>query len=314
MLILKSLKKPSFSVKNAIHSRVAGVEDPRPHFPLRASDLLKDDYEFCPREHAFMDMGHAKKRGSFVGTSLRMTFNHGHFMEDSIRNDYLRDIAVGNWTCGVCGKDFPLFGKAPKVKCEHCGWGHQWKYKEPRFHDPETAVSGGIDLLMDVGSQKLMVLEVKTMAPDDFKKLIAPLAEHKARTTLYLKLIAKDPSGIAQRVNTDEARILYAAKSFGFKDETLKLAGIKDAPFSPFKEFTVTKSATINATPLNKAKVLKIWRDNEKGMPCGICPNAFTKRAQHCPAGTACWSGKFPSTLTWTEGGQPRHPGKTLIE
>lgn len=314
MLILKSLKKPQFSVKNAIHQRLAGFEPPRPHYPLRASDLLKKDYEFCPREHAFMDLALAKKKDAFVGTALRMTFGHGHFMEDSIRNEYLRDIAVGNWECHVCGHEHPTFGKAPTVKCPSCGWPSKWKYKEPRFKDPYTDVSGGIDLLLDVGQPKLLLIEIKTMSPDEFKSLAAPLAEHKARTSLYLQLAASDPSEISKRINTQEARVLYATKSFGFKDETLKAAGIKDAGFSPFKEFTLTRQDSLNTTPLNKARTLKVWRGDKQGMPCGICQNGFTKRAQSCSAAAPCWSGKFPSTLTWLEGGLPKHAGKTLTD
>ena len=313
LTILKALKAPLPTLKNELHKRIAGWEDPRPHFPLRASDLLKSTAEFCPREHAFMDMEVAKKKGSFVGTSLRMTFNHGGFMERQIRNVYLRDIVVGNWECGICRNVHPTFGKAPTVVCPKCGWGHKWEYQEPRFADEYTGVSGGIDMLLDVGQPKLLIVEIKTMTPEDFKTLAAPLAEHKFRTSLYLKLAESSKWEASERVNTKESKILYVTKSFGFKDETLKAAGIKDAPFSPFKEFTIPRNDDILGTPLSKARVLKVWREDKKGMPCGICANGLTKRAQGCPAVGACFSGKYQSTLTWSEAGAPKHPGKTLV-
>jgi hypothetical protein len=260
-----------------------------------------------------MDMGVASKKGSFVGTSLRMTFNHGSFMERQIRDVYLRDIVVGQWECGICKHVHPTFGKAPTVKCPSCGWGHKWEYKEPRFEDNYTGVSGGIDMLLDIGQPKLLIIEIKTMTPDDFKTLVAPLAEHRLRTSLYLKLAETSQWEASSRVNTKESKIIYVTKSFGFKDETLKPAGIKDAAFSPFKEFTILRTDENLAVPLARARTLKLWRDDKSiGMPCGVCSNGLTKRAQGCPAVGPCWSGKYQSTLTWIENGAKRHPGKVV--
>jgi len=313
LTILKALKAPLPTLKFELHKRIAGWEDPRPHFPLRASDLLSTKGEFCPREHAFMDMGVAAKKGSFVGTSLRMTFNHGSFMERQIRDVYLRDIVVGEWECGICKHTHPTFGKAPKIKCPSCGWGHKWEYKEPRFADEESGVSGGIDMLLDIGQPKLLITEIKTMTPEDFKTLAAPLVEHKLRTSLYLKLAESSTWAASDRVNTKESKILYVTKSFGFKDETLKAAGIKDAAFSPFKEFTIARNDAMLATSMSKAKVLNVWRQTKQGMPVGVCSNGLCKRAQGCPAVGPCFSGKYQSTLTWYEDGVPKHPGKTAI-
>jgi len=313
LTIIKSLKAPLPSLKFELHKRIAGWEDPRPHFPLRASDLLSTKTEFCPREHAFMDMGIATKKGQFVGTCLRMTYNHGSFMEREIRDKHLRDIVVGEWECSICKHVHPTFGKAPIVKCPKCGWGGHWVYREPRFEDDYTGVSGGIDMLLEIGQPKLLITEIKTIAPDDYKTLAAPLAEHRQRTSLYLKLAETSKWAASERVNTKSSKILYVTKSFGFKDETLKAAGIKDAAFSPFKEFQIDRNDDMLKTPLARARVLKIWRDDKKGMPCGICANGLTKRAQGCSAVGACFSGKYQSTLTWAEDGKPRHPGKTLI-
>lgn len=312
---LKSAKSQAdvFSVKRELHLRVPRVEEPRPHFPLRASDLLSDQYTFCPREHALMDIGVAKKKSKFVGTAQQLTYNHGRFMEDQIRNDLLRDLAVGFWVCGVCGQNHKTFGPAPKIKCPSCGWGTQWRYDEPRFEDPETGVSGGIDLLLKTKGPKLMLVEIKTMAPEKFKDLEAPLAEHRMRTCLYLRLANTSKLEHSDRVNQSEARILYAMKAYGVKDPTLSEQGIKDIGFTPFKEFTIERNDSILNTPLARAKVLKVWRDTKQGMPCGICPNGLTKRAQECSAVGACFSGKYQSTLTWPENGSPKHPGKSVI-
>lgn len=311
---IKASGTSSFSPKLEIHRSVPRTDPPREHFPLRASDLMNDKYEFCPREHAFLDLQVASKKGEFIGTAQRLTFNHGRFMEDQIRNDLLRHLAVGDWVCGVCGHQLNTFSEAPKIKCPSCGWGHKWQYNEVRYEDPYTGVSGGLDLLLKCGAPQHLMVELKTISPDMFKELVAPLAEHKARTALYLRLVAQSTIPHSDRVNSKEARVLYAMKAYGVKDESLKANGIKDSAFSPFKEFRVTRNDDILATPLARARVLKVWRETKKGMPCGVCPNGLMKRAQSCSAVSACFSGKYPSTLTWTENGHVKHPGKNVIE
>jgi hypothetical protein len=310
---LSSLKK-DVSLKLMIHKSLAGLELPRDPSILHASDLMRPEGEFCPREHAFLMMGVAKKKSTFVGTALRITYQHGRDLENHIRNTWLRESVVGHWKCGVC-KKLSEFGKAPKVKCTGCGWGHQWNYEEVRFTSPISGISCGIDALVNVGETHFRIAEVKTLAIDGFKKLTAPLAEHKFRTSLYMKLVEESPLPYATKVNIKEANLLYAAKSFGVKDDELKEAGVKDAAFSPFKEFVLQRDDAIVAVPVRKAITLKAWRDNPNvGMPCGVCVNGLTKRAQQCSAVSACWSGNFPNTLTWTEeDGKPRHAGKKVV-
>lgn len=311
--IVSALRK-EHSIKNMIHTRLAGWEKPRITEHIHASDLMKE-LEFCPREQAFIDLGLAKKKSSFVGTALRITFDHGKSMENNLRNNWLRDVAVGNWRCDVCGYVYPNFGKAPTVKCSECGYPGRWVYDETRFVSPHTGVSGSIDLLVDVGNTKLRLLEIKSIAPDGFKTLHAPLAEHKFRTALYLKLVADSELPESARINCQEGHILYVSKSFGFKDTSLKAAGIKDSPFSPFKEFIVKRDDSLIATPVAKAKVFHHWRINErKGMPCGICSNGLLKRAQSCSAGHICFSGHHPCTMTWKAQGVMQHAGKEIIE
>lgn len=318
--ILKSLKAAkSVSVKHMIHEALSGWKDPREHGVIHASDLMKDK-EFCPREWAFLDLGMVKKRAEFVGTALRVTFDHGRDLENHIRNDWLREFAVGNWSCGVCGHVHESFGKAPKIKCPKCGWGHQWNYKEVRFEDAESGVSGGFDVLLSVpSSPKLLLVEIKSMAPDMLKKLEAPLAEHRFRTALYLDLVKRSSVPHSDLIDTSEATILYASRSFGFKDDSLKTAGIKDSPFSPFKEFKITNGdPSLLEASRAKAKVVTVWRKGlnegkQAGFPCGVCPNPLSKRAQGCSAVAPCFSGKFMGTITWRVGGVALHPGKSIV-
>lgn len=311
-------EKPTVSVKLLLHSKLAGMEPARDHFPLRASTLLKTDYEFCPREHALLDLGHGKPQGMFVGTALRHTFNHGKDTEKRVRNVYLRKEAIGQWKCRVCKYVHPLFGHCPDpAPCPKCGYKFHWEYIEPEFIDPFTDVQGHIDLLVKFPAKpKLHLTELKTMAPDEFKNLVAPLSEHRMRTSLYLQLTARSTWEHSDRVDTTEASILYISKGYGCKDDTLKPAGIKDMPMSPYKEFIIKRDDSLTVKHMAKAKVLKLWREdkNTQAMPAGICQNLMTPRAKACSSCQACYSGKFPSTLTWLENGKPRHQGKTVVE
>jgi hypothetical protein len=308
--------KPKVSVKLLLHSKLAGVEPARKHYPLRASTLLKQDHPFCPREHALLDMGLGKLTGQFVGTSLRHTFNHGKDNEKRMRNVYLRNEAVGFWKCRVCKHQHHIFGGCPDpMPCPKCGYKFHWEYMEPEFTDPLTEVQGHIDLLLKFPQKaKLHLVELKTMSPDEFKTLAAPLAEHRQRTSLYLQLTARSTWEHAQRVDTSEASILYISKAFGVKDTTLRDQGIKDMPMSPYKEFIIQRDDNLNVSALNKARVLKVWRDDKQGMPGGICSNSMIPRAKTCSSCPACFSGKYPSTMTWLENGKPRHPEKTVVQ
>jgi hypothetical protein len=316
--ILKHYEKPTVSVKHLLHSKLAGVEPPRKHSPLRASTLLKKGYEFCPREHALLDIGQGQMKGEFVGTSLRHTFNHGKDTEKRIRNVYLRNEAVGHWKCRVCKYVSPAFGHCPDPQpCPKCGYKFHWEYVEPEFDHPYYDVQCHIDLLVKFQQKpKLHLIELKTMAPDEFKDLVAPLADHRQRTAFYLQSVAESGLEMAQRIDSTESSILYVSKGYGCKDDTLKENGLKDMPMSPYKEFIIKRDDSLNEAALAKARVLKIWRENPnpQGMPGGICQSNTSPRAQKCSTCGACYSGKFPGTLTWSEKGKPRHPGKQLVE
>jgi hypothetical protein len=318
LTFIKQMEKPAVSVKHLIHRKLAGMEPARPHFPLRASTLLKSGYEFCPREHALMDLQQGAPKAQFVGTSLRYTFDHGKDAEKRVRNVYLRQEAIGHWKCRVCKHIDSAFGHCPDPKpCPKCGFKYHWEYMEPEFDHPTTAVQCHIDALIKFPEKpKLHLVELKTMAGDEFKKLMAPLAEHKLRTSLYLQMVAESEWEGKQRVDTSEASILYISKAFGCKDEDLAKHKVKDAPFSPFKEFNVKRDDKLNAKTMARARVLKIWRDtgsDVKALPAGICKSTMDPRAKQCPTCVSCYGGKFPGTLTWPENGTAKHPGKTLV-
>jgi hypothetical protein len=120
-----------------------------------------------------------------------------------------------------------------------------------------------------------------------------PLAEHRARTALYLRVIAEDPEEGVD-VDTTEARILYVTKGgWGDKDLEVKKWDLTDGPWSPFKEFVVEASDELTGPYHEKAVALKARRGGGP-MPAGICPTQFCKRAKFCQVHAECFSGQYP--------------------
>lgn len=308
--ILKALQKTP-SIKFMIHKSLAGWEAGRDDGYVHASDLMRDQ-EFCPREWVLRHIHEIKPKGEFISTAMAITFNHGRDVEYNVRNKWLKNHVVGNWVCDVCGAMHPTFGKYPKVACT-CGH-KRWIYSEFSFHSPYSGVGGSIDAIVDVGATKHPILEIKSMDKDEFKALKAPKAEHKARTSLYMRLAEESGLNETECVDVKKAHILYVAKAFGIKDDSLSEAGIKDAAFSPFKEFIIERDDSLTDTVINRARVVYLAKqDPTLGVPCGICSTGLEKRAQSCSALKPCWTGQHPNVITWLENGKPRHMGKVVL-
>jgi len=289
----KTHTKPS--IKMMIHKRMAYTEPARGFKRIHASDLTKPG--FCPRMVRLLDVTGKKIPGEFISTALRLTFDHGNDTNKHIAENWLVDVAVGDWHCMKCGF-LHEFRRRPKI-CS-CGCKN-FEYREVRFESKECGASCGVDILVDTGEAKLRVVEVKTIDKDYFKskdgktELLAPMAEHKLRTTLYLRIIADSDHPKAGFINTQEAFVLYKSKGYGCKDTSLSENGVHDAPFSPFKEFTVCRDDNLTDTEWVRALVIKKARENGT-MPSGKCTTAFCDGAKGCPVAKACFSGKYPAT------------------
>lgn len=304
-----TLAKPS--IKLRIHAVAAGSEPARPHDTIHASELTKED-EFCPREYALLQITGRKRRPQFIGTALRLTFDHGRALEYNLRNVYLRDRAFGDWVCGVCGQSHGEPSLVPSEPCSKCGYT-RWEYNELRFKCPYTGASGGVDMLYLADDGLLRLVEIKSIDKDEFKSLLAPYAEHRVRTNMYMRIV-ESGGYLKGKVVLDEAHVLYVSKSFGFKDESMKEAGLKDTAFSPIKEFIIPRDDSLSQTPLVKAGIVTKFREGGCGIPAGVCPHALHRRAEKCSCVTACFGNKYPPTCTWSENGHPRHPDLPVID
>jgi hypothetical protein len=292
-IIQKKNNKPKPSLKMNIHKRLPEYDNGRSHKVLHASDMTKDE-EFCAREYALMDVVKAKKKGQFLGTSMKMTFDLGDAIHDLVREKWALGESIGSWYCFKCGSVHP-FQKRPS-KCGYQGCpGKHFKYREEMFMSQDHGATGSIDMLADFGEPLLRIVEIKSIDKDQFKELVGPKAEHKWRTSLYLRLIENSSHPNKKRINLQEGLVFYVVKGYGVKDETLKAEGLKDTAFTPFKEYWVQRDDNSTNGIWQRAIDLYDFRKNGAGMPQGICTQAFCKRAQSCSMHVPCWSGKYPA-------------------
>ena len=296
--------KPDSSLKRLLHFRLSKWAKQRSHKTLHASDLTQED-EFCPREFALLDVTKKKPKDEFHSTALATTFADGHDKSKRLREDWLDGLAVGDWKCKACG-DEVLFSTRPKTTAAD----HRciWQYNEIPFVSSVTDVSCSPDILVKLpGREKLVVVEVKILDKDYFRDLKAPMAEHRWRTNLYLRVISESTHPQKDLIDTQSGVVLYIGRCFGLKDTEVKSWGIKDAPFSPFKEYNVERNDADTVYISNKALALKVARAGAK-TPCGICPSVLAQRAQKCPVVKECFSGNFPGSITWkAPDGKPVH-------
>ena len=122
-------------------------------------------------------------------------------------------------------------------------------------------------MLVALGEKKLKPIELKTMDKDQFKDLKGPLAEHRLRTNLYLRIMAESSSPWSNTVNHEKATVLYVSKGgWGCADPQLKEWGLKEE-FSPFKEFEISRDDSQTDDLADRARTVKEFRAGKVGMP-----------------------------------------------
>lgn len=285
---------PVNSLKYLLHDHLSGLQPARPLKNVHASALTKPE-GFCPRYYALSDAEQTKPKDEWVDAPSILTWDMGRDLQDRVVG-YFADMgrATGHWQCRSCGTLYEFCSRPLKCKC---GAKHL-KPEEVRFESAISGASCGVDMLVDVGEPKLVIVEIKTMLKDQFKDLVAPLSEHRHRTNLYLRLAAESTHPWSDKVNTERAIILYTCKGGYTADPQLKEWGLYDS-YSPFKEFTITRNDKQTDEISSLAKVVKDYREEKVGMPCGICPTALSKRAKNCGKKVACFSGDFPPVYDW---------------
>lgn len=259
--------------------RVLGAARPARGFSrIHASEITKAD--FCPRFVSFVDENPSLLKPEVVGPAMRATFDLGEAVSDLVRNRWMGDRAVGNWKCLKCGK-VKTFSTKPKMS--FCSSGCLWQYEECKFESLNFGVSGSIDVMFNPGEGHLIkVYELKIIRQEDFEKLLAPLPEHRIRTSLYLRLISESNSVFKSSINLIEASVLYVSRAHG------KANPAYNNLILPFKEFNVVRDDTLTTEPLSKALEIKVRRAGGP-RPSRICGSPDDKIAKRCAACSICF-------------------------
>jgi hypothetical protein len=292
----QSASAPSKSLKYLLHNYLSGPDDGRPFAVIHASDLTKEE-GLCPRAYALADVTKAKPHGSWLVTSEVVMYRMGHDQQDAVVN-WFADMgrAIGHWQCLACNH-LHEFQKRPQ-KCVACD-SQAFRPKEVRFTSAINGASCGIDMLAALGDTKLVPVEIKTMAAEQFKGLLAPLAEHRLRTNLYLRIIRESAHSWSDQVNTSKAIVLYIQKGgYGCADPQLKTWGLHEQ-FSPFKDYEIKRIDSETDVLAARAKVVTDFRAGNVGMPVGLCSTAMSKRASTCQFKTKCFAGDHPPVHDW---------------
>jgi rubrerythrin len=299
MHFAKKLKHfmPQRNLRYLLHDHLSGFERPRGLQKVHASELTRAE-GFCPRFYALADASKARLKDQWLGAADVATFQLGRMWQDSIVH-WFADMgrAVGHWRCLACNQ-LHEFQKRP-VKCAGCG-SRAFKPEEVRFESAISGASCGIDMMVDVGDPLLLPVEIKSMKKEEFAELLAPLAEHRLRTALYLRLIEESEHPWSSLVQHDRAKVLYVCKGGYVADAELRQWGLPDR-YSPFKEFDVGRADQQTDELSRRAKVVKDYRSGAVAMPAGICASALAKRARSCALCKLCFSGDHPPAYQWQD-------------
>lgn len=273
-----------------LHRRLVVYERERDPWVLHASDLTRED--FCPRERVLLRKLDREPKGRTLTAAQRLVHLVGQQQQELI-TELLADVAVGDWACSACGA-VQEFCPRP-TSCPECSFD-LLHYREMRFTSEVSGGSCGADLLVRLPGRELLVLvEVKGLQKDEFQSLRMPLAEHRVRTSFYLRCIAESGNPAKREIDCTEARILYVTKGgWGQRDPEVSEWGLGDGAWSPFKEFVVARDDEASGYVFENA--VSVTRCEEDGTyPEGICPTRMVQRAKSCPVVHECFSGRFPA-------------------
>lgn len=264
------------NVTRLLLERLKGFRRERTHKTVHVSDLTRET-QFCAREFALMDTHGREPKDRYLSAAQRVAFDQGDSLHDMCREQWLAKDVVGHWQCVYCGNTVEFSKKPPR--CPKCRCSHLL-YREVEFNALGT--SGSIDILIDFNVGKHALTEAKTMDKDEFKSLIAPIAEHRVRVACYLYLIAHSDSPYKNRIDLKQGHVLYISKAYGIKNQDHNA-------ILPFKSYVVKRDDKLAAEYFGPAIALQDFRGGGP-MPQPICANPFSKRAQSCPMSKECFS------------------------
>lgn len=296
---MKFIRRVSDSNKNItdllLHA-VGGQEKARPIYPVHASDLTREDPEFCPRRIVLHRILGTPIPPQKVPHAMRVTWDEGNDKQARMNNNYLRDYMVGRWECDRC-LTVLHWGPCPDYE-DHgdctAGRSHKWRYVEPFFRHP-SGFTGSVDGVVKISADVLRLIEVKIIKSDFFRDLKAPYGEHRIRTQLYLRLVDENKEFKSHGIDTKYGHIIYIMRGHGQKNS--------QGVISPFKEFIVQRSDKEVDRYIAMSSAASVTAKTKEALrlktPKGICSTMMCRRASVCEVAKQCFSGEYPS-VEWS--------------
>lgn len=281
--------KPKHSIIGMLKLNLGGPRPGRSMKVLHASDVTKT--EFCPKKWALYDVFEKEAGTEYLSVAMDVTYQMGLVTEQKLVEEWAGDAIVGNWRCRWCEEKRSL-SPHPGGFCAETGKKHWWQHIQMVIEAPEYGISGAPDALFNIGAPQLALTEIKTMNPVEFDNLLVPLPEHRLRTALYLRLLEESKHPYRDKINLQEARVLYVSRGYGKMNAEWN-------EILPFKEFVVKRQDADLVEFLKRASQVKAFRESGL-MPQGICTTMFDKTAKACSVVQPCFSGQYPAGKVWT--------------
>lgn len=237
---------------------------------LHASDV----YNFCPRRYAlYQKYPDAPIQNKVITASQALNYALGIKIQEIVVENSLG--LVGIWECKLCRRTY--YGIMPK-KCNTC-ISSRFKYRELEIKHKDMIV-GHIDMVYRKTDESIIV-EIKSMKPEEFKNLDKPKLQHEYQVMTYLYLINR--TKLKNKILKD----LKVTGKYGYI-----LYVCKTAMQEPFKLFTIKYKREFGRKLDKHLEDLENFMNaKEPKLPERICRTKIDLMAKECNLSDICFDG-----------------------
>lgn len=234
---------------------------------------LTDLIGLCPRYGQLAQAAHTPVHRSVTG-GHRVMWAIGRAVEKHIRDTYIRSVNFkgvwGRWKC-ACERTV-TDGLWQGHTCSFCGTPAS-NYHELPLADEEAGIIGSPDFVTLSARERLVITEIKSMTPEEWKTIEEPKITHRVQGSGYNRLYRINGFEVEPYVS-----VIYCTKLFRFG--------------SPYKEFVYrVQSDAVAEAELDSmwetARIIKAGRGLAPRLPA--CSSHTTKAAAACPLVGECF-------------------------
>jgi len=213
----------------------------------------------------------------------RIMWAQGRATEAHIRDAIIGatggECVYGVWECRCGHAKHRGFKPAHEYGCERCG--HPLDvYGEVVLEDHEHRITGSVDLSL-VLERRVRPVEIKSMTPDQFDGLKAPLPDHVTQLAMYGELYRRNGFDVHTH-----GTVVYGRKQFRW--------GGGKGDGAVYKQFDVDLHSRAARTMVETcfATALELARHNATRThpPRRKCDSIDSKLAKKCPVAHLCFS------------------------